>query len=486
MAHPKHVLYGVYENNRFSTQIEYIFNLVFSIYGIDWRVMPYKELAGAELTPVSVVISYGKEEPEGSFPCQIHIYESRLFDREYLKPASMPETPLKRFNDLPIIYQGSKQVEGHLRRTKSLIETDIDIIASSFFMLTRYEEVIVDERDKFDRFPATASLAYKEGFLDRPIVNEYIELLWTWIDSFGLGFQRRNLWEGKDFAVCLTHDVDRIRKFRIIPPVFTLKRALFKNKSLGEAWMILADYIKTTLRMKDDPYQAAFEKVIDLEKERGVRSTFYFMAHGEDYFIRDPLIVGLIRRLENESFEIGLHGSFDSYDNSDILKEEKGRVEEVAGNPIVGSRQHYLRWKTPDTWRALEKASLMYDTTLGFADQEGFRSGICHPYRPFDIFENRVLDIWEVPLIVMDGSLFGYQNLLAEEGLERIQALVDTVEQYNGVLVVLWHNSSFYEPENPRATEVYNQILKYIVHKNALCGTVQDILGIWCRTVRLQ
>jgi len=477
MAHSRHVLYAIHENNCFSAQIEYTFNLVFSIYGIDWRVMSYKELAGAELTPVSVVISYGEEKPEGSFPHHIHIYESRLFGQDYLELPSMPEAPLKRFNDLPIIYQGSRQVEAHVRRTESLIETDIDIIASAFFMLTRYEEVIVDERDKFDRFPATASLAYKEGFLDRPIVNEYIELLWTWIDSFGLGFQRKNLWEGKDFAVCLTHDVDRIKKFRIIPPLFTLKRALLRNKSLGEAWMIFSDYIKTTLRMKDDPYQAAFEKVIDLEKERGVRSSFYFMAHGEDYSIKDSFIVDLIRRLKNGSFEIGLHGSLNSYNALGALRTEKKKVEEVLGEPVIGSRQHYLRWKTPITWRSLEKTGIKYDTTLGFADHEGFRCGICCPYRPFDILENRVLDIWEVPLIVMDESLFGYQNLSLERGWQVMKALIDTVERYRGAFVILWHNSGFYELEHPGRLDVYKGMLNYLGSKDALHNTILETLG---------
>lgn len=470
---------ATYQNDKYSEPIRYVFELFFSVLGIKCQVMSYSEVSG--LQNPDLVVSYGHDKPYFNAKYHIHIYESDLFGSTYLHPESMPDRPLKRFNDLPIIYEGNNRVERHVRREGTEIETDIDIIASSFFMLTRYEEVIAPVQDKFERYPATASLAYKEGFLDRPIVNEYIEVLWRWIDSFNLGLSRKDPWGGKKFAVCLTHDVDRVKKFRLIPPFLTLKRALFQMRSLGKASAIFADYVSGLLRLKDDPYQVALERIIDLEKEHGVKSSFYFMAHGEDYSIRDPFIAGLIEHLKSEHFEIGLHGSFNSYDNPDILRQEKGRVQEVVGNPIVGSRQHYLRWKTPDTWRALERVGLKYDTTSCFVDHEGFRSGICYPYRPFDILENRILDIWEVPLIVMEGSLFDYQDLSPKEGLERIQALVDTVERYNGVFAVLWHNSSFYEPESVGMFETYEQMLDYISNKNALCNTVEGVLANWIK-----
>ena len=52
-------------------------------------------------------------------------------------------------------------------------------LADKIFMLSRYEEVVKSDRDRFDRFPASASLAAQEGFLNRPIVNEYLEILWA-------------------------------------------------------------------------------------------------------------------------------------------------------------------------------------------------------------------------------------------------------------------------------------------------------------------
>lgn len=120
---------------------------------------------------------------------------------------------------------------------------------------------------------------------------------------------------------------------------------------------------------------------------------------------------------------------------------------------------------------------------MSFADHEGFRCGICFPYKPFDIVQNRVLDIWELPLTVMDTSLFVYQSLTPEEGFQRIKALVDTIKKYNGVFVLLWHNSSFDELRLPRWTQVYEKTLECIGKQNIFNDVAKGVIGWWDNNV---
>ena len=175
-----YILLGLYESTDFSAPIEYIFYLLFSTYGINFQIMSTANLNLDDFNPEeTLVISYGNKFLNIGVGKQIHIYSSDFFGNNYLKPESMPKSPLSRFNDLPIIYEGNGEFYGWVKESDNLIETNIDIIASSFFMVSRYEEVVINSRDQYDRFPASASLAYKEGFLNRPIVNEYIELLWS-------------------------------------------------------------------------------------------------------------------------------------------------------------------------------------------------------------------------------------------------------------------------------------------------------------------
>jgi hypothetical protein len=471
------MLLGVYENKAFREQICYILELFFSIYGIEWKTVSYGELSQFEGSKRDVIITYGRTKIEGGFPYRIHIYPSSLFGPDYLKPSSMPSEPLEYFGDLPIIYQGEPTVKGHVR-TNDMTETDIDIIASSFFMLTRYEEVLVTERDTFGRFPGKASLAHREGFLHRPVVNQYIDLLWKWISAFDSGLVRKELWKGKDFAVALTHDVDKVNKYRRLPPLRTMASAILKNGAPKRSLDVLWDYINA--KIKGDPFDT-FEYFMGLSEMYGFRMTFYFMSGGDSaydrrYRIDNPQVVSLARVLKKRGNEIGLHSSYHSCNDHQMLKRERVMLENVVGEPICGVRQHYLCWKTPESWEAREKAGFRYDATLTFADCEGFRCGFCRPYRPFDLVENRVLDVWEIPTTVMDRTLFSYQKLASENAKKRITSLIDQVRTHRGVFVLLWHNSSLDELRNLGSHSVYEEVLQYLGGQNVFSDTVQGII----------
>jgi len=86
------------------------------------------------------------------------------------------------------------------------------------------------------------------------------------------------------------------------------------------------------------------------------------------------------------------------------------KLEKVLGKKIVGYRNHYLKFKVPETWGLPKEAGFKYDTTLGYADCVGFRNGMCHPFKPFDLNINSYINILEIPLIIMDRTLFDYMK----------------------------------------------------------------------------
>ena len=470
---------AIYENQDSSTPVEYTFDLLFSTYGVTYKILPFNRFKPAEYNlDRTMVISYGREYLDTGAKKQIHIYASDFFGKDYLKPSSMPETPLKHYQGIRIIYSGHGDFDGWVRKSEKLIETNIDIIASSFFMVARYEEVIIDARDQYGRFPATASLAYKEGFLDKPVVNEYIELLWSWVDSFNLGFKRERPWEKNDFAVCLTHDMDKIKRYKFYPPLIAIRDALVQ-KHPKKACAISVDWLKTKAGSKPDPYDEAFDYIIDLEGQYRFTSSFYFMANDERYSLDDCYLKELTTKLRSGGFEVGIHPGFDAYSNVDVLKSQKERLERVIGGQVVGGRQHYLKWKAPESWRAWQAAGLIYDTTLGFADHEGFRCGICYPFQPFDLIENRVINLWEVPVIAMDTTLASYRGLSAEEGQTILANLLGTVEKYSGVFVLLWHNDYMCQLFTPEWKRCFEDFYHTISQKNAFVGSVSAVIESW-------
>ena len=52
-----------------------------------------------------------------------------------------------------------------------------DPFAATFYMLSRYEEYLPYKKDRFSRFPASESLAFKNNFLKKPVVDKWILLI---------------------------------------------------------------------------------------------------------------------------------------------------------------------------------------------------------------------------------------------------------------------------------------------------------------------
>jgi len=139
--------------------------------------------------------------------------------------------------------------------------------------------------------------------------------------------------------------------------------------------------------------------------------------------------------------EVGFHAGYYAYNDLDRFMVEKTGIENSLGLSLKGGRQHYLRFKVPVTWRIWQEAAFEYDSTVGYADHEGFRCGTCHPFKPYDIENDREIDILEFPLITMDGTLRDYRELSCDEGFNIIMSLAEKCRQVKGTYTILWHNS---------------------------------------------
>jgi hypothetical protein len=479
---------GLYDNPDFSAPIEYTLGFILSVYGQSYEVMPFSQFLSEKPNPAeTLVVSYGRQYLDSGAAKQVHIYASEFFGKDYLKLDSMPETPLQTFDGLPVIYAGQGEFDGLVKKSNELIETKIDIIAASFFLLSRYEEVVLKTKDEHDRFPVKASLAYQEGFLDRPLVNEYIELLWNWIKDLSPDLERRPLWpQGKEFAVCLTHDVDSLQKYSFLPTIRNIGGLIIRQGKPLAALKLAWDYTKVLVHLKKDPFDT-FDYMLELEHRYGFKSAFYFMAGGDSpfdgsYSIDNPKVRKLIQKIGGGGGEVGLHASYNSYSDLGKIASEKERLDKLINDKAYGCRQHYLRWKTPDSWRIQEAAGLLYDATLTFAEHPGFRCSVCLPFQPFDIIENRKLDIWELPLTVMEASLQNpdYQNLPPEEAGEQLIKYVNTVKRFQGVFALLWHNSSFDSLGGWAGwQEVYEKVMAYIGRQPAFVSGGREIVERW-------
>lgn len=346
---------------------------------------------------------------------------------------------------LPVLYGKPGLVQNANR-----VRLDVDIFGGCFFFLARLEEVIHCKRDDHDRFSADQSLSARYGLLSRPIVDEYVEVLWSCLRHLWPGLRRRP----SSFRQNLTHDVDL--------PRFSLSRTLTRDV-LRRDFATGTSNLKTWLSVKfgkiADPWDT-FDRIMEMSEALGVASAFYFITHWTNfardfaYVFNTPKTRALIKRISERGHEIGLHASYDAYlDGQQIAREFKTlrRVCDSIGvtQERWGGRHHFLRWRTPETLQHWDDAGLDYDSTLGFADAAGFRCGTCREFPTFNLKTGKMLRVRERPLIAMDGSVmddYG-QNLGATPAaLEQFQELKEACRYYNGEFTVLWHNNRLADP----------------------------------------
>jgi peptidoglycan/xylan/chitin deacetylase (PgdA/CDA1 family) len=377
-----------------------------------------------------------------------------LPDVDWLTALALPARPLERADvgggHLPVLF-GKKRGEHWVSSTPDGVEIGIDVFGSAFFLLTRYEELVVDTRDGFDRFPAFASLAAQEGFLDRPLVNEYAELLWASMGRLWPALRRKD----RQYRLLVSHDLDQVSlRGRTWPSVArSLGADLLQRREPAVAIRRARAYVRIaqTGQMVDgDPYNT-FDFVMDVSERHGVRSAFNVVAsrgeprHDPDYDIDDPWLRKLLRRIDERGHEIGVHGSFLTYRDPARLRAELHRLRRIAEEEgihqeVKGGRQHYLRWHNPITWRAWEEAGLTYDSSLGYSQQTGFRSGTCYEFPVFDLLQRRTLNLRERPLIVMESTLLYHMGLSHDVAEDTAIRLASTCRRYKGDFTLLWHN----------------------------------------------
>jgi hypothetical protein len=377
-------------------------------------------------------------------------------DLSYFEFSTIPSNILYVENsfvfdkNIPIIFGDNELIV-----EDNQISVGIDIFASCFFMLSRWEEYVSQEKDKHDRNFAKSSLAYKFNFLERPIVNEYTEFLWKLLKHLDPSLVRKER-KARTIVSC---DVDYPYDLAKNSVIHTARRSLglvLKGNYSKFHYPIL-NYLRGKEDTKYDLYNSRINWIMDVNEKCGNRVTFNFIPFQTDpnfdgqFNITDPIIEKLLVNIVQRGHELGVHPGYQTYNNAELFKQSveifKSQLERLGiDSSRLGGRQHYLRWKFPETLSFYEQARLQYDSTLGYADCAGFRCGTCYEYTLFDVLNRKTLALKERPLIVMEGTVFDkqYMNLgHTYSAGNQMLYYKNTCKKYNGDFTLLWHNTYF-------------------------------------------
>lgn len=394
----------------------------------------------------------------------IVIHPSGFFDGDvYGKPTSIPTLPLRLIENTPLLFgEAEEEMVGDTLVLKA------DLVASTYFLITRYEEIISRNiRDEHGRFPGKQSLPYRAGFLHRPVVEEYGLYLRNKLRQLGAKLPEEKQGIQK---INLTHDVDA-------PFYCRSWRNVLREVKNGNN--IITALKNKNGRLENDPFYTfpwifeEDERVRTVLGKKRCKIICFFKAGGNTvqdrpvYKLTNKDIKKLFSLCDTYQIEIGLHSSYQAGKEPEQIVKEKKRLQSATGKKIMINRHHFLSCREPEDTLFLQKAGINQDYTLGYADVAGFRLGTCHPVRWINPVTRKLTSLTLHPLTMMECSLSEekYMGLSYEEALEYSQELIKQTKKHRGELTLLWHNTAFAEHKSGYLKQLYCDLINKLTNE---------------------
>ena len=334
-----------------------------------------------------------------------------------------------------------------------------DVFAAGFYLLSRYEEYLPHIKDRFHRFPAKQSLAYKNSFLKIPIIEYWLKELVLVLQTKFPNFNPPS----RQFKFLNTIDVDNAYCYLekgLIRTVGAVCRSLFRFD-----FKPISKRFKVLFGKEKDPYDT-FDYLLKLQKKYDFESIYFFLL--ADYGHNDKNITHTSKKFQtlvktiSDYVKVGIHPSWASNSDSHKLSMEINRLESIVNREVHRSRQHFLRLDLPNTYRRLIDLGILHDYTMGYAAQVGFRAGTSLPFYFYDLDMEMQTSLLIHPFAVMDGTLNEYMELPIDDAQYMVKEIIDYVKEVDGVFISLWHNETLGDNRNWKD---WRQVYEYTIEE---------------------
>jgi hypothetical protein len=351
-----------------------------------------------------------------------------------------------RINPVPLLFEtvikpqniDCFETGGNKAFYKTAGDFPFDIFAASFYLLSRYEEYLPHQKDIYGRYAYENSIAFKNNFLHLPLIN-------IWQENFkkelhlkfpGLQFVKN------EFRFIPTYDIDIAWSYS--------NKGFFRNTGgfikdmLGGRWTKLTERSRVLRGKQKDPFDAY--DWMDALHEKYDLKPYYFFPVAEKTGKYDKNISpynfeyrNLIQQCSRK-YKIGVHPSWQSGDERTLTGAEKKMLGKIAGNTIDTSRQHFIRFTLPETYRQLIRYEIKNEFSMGYGSINGFRASVASPFYWYDLAKEETTDLLVYPFCFMDANSFFEQKFTPQQALAEIKKYYNNIKAVNGAMITIWHN----------------------------------------------
>jgi len=344
---------------------------------------------------------------------------------------------------------------------------NLDIFSFVFFCISRYEEYQPFNSDHFGRFQAKSSVAYRLGFLDRPLVEEVLSLFEKSIHTQYPGAVLRLQ---SNYHFISTIDIDQAwsYKYKGFRNVLGLGRELIKA-DFRHLWR----RIRVLSGLEKDPFDT-YDIIQKIHEEAEIAPRFFILMASrknkldKNHAPKNKPFQQLIRQISN-AYETGIHPSYRSNKKQEIVAEEKETLEKIISKEVTSSRQHFLMLTLPNTYRKLVACGIKDDFSMGYADKPGYRASTGHSFQWYDVYREEITPLRIHPFQVMDVTLKNYNKFGPAHATSICRKIIEKARTFGSPFCLIWHNSSLDEKGRWAGwTSTYASIIQLASNKKAL------------------
>ncbi len=309
-----------------------------------------------------------------------------------------------------------------------------DVFAAIFYLISRYEEYLLHEKDSYGRYAYTNSIAYKNNFLNKPLVNIWIKDLLSRLTPYALRL--------KPFTFLPTYDIDIAYAYNHQPLIKNIG-GFFKDLIKGDIEKVI-ERANVYSGARKDPFDT-YAWLDGLHKQYNLAPIYFFLL-AKNKRIYDKNIPPSSKAMQQlvkghaEKYTVGIHPSWQSGDKETLVGEEIKSLKKITKHPCTLSRQHYIRLTLPETYQILTKNGITDDYSMGYGSINGFRASVASPFYWYDLENDKATNLLIHPYCFMEANSFFEQHLSAEEAGGELQYYYDTVKEVGGQLITIFHN----------------------------------------------
>jgi hypothetical protein len=412
-----------------------------------------------------------------------------LLDLSRLLVAERAECDLVTLTVVDRSSAGSAAADLSPRAALELSEGDIRISTAALRGVAEIAGGAAEQRssamDRHGRVPATENPLVAAGQSRRPVVSQLANELRHSVLAVAGRRPVRSLtpWPaGHRWAALVTHDLDIVDWWGLAP--------LLRIAELGMKgdWQRCASVARAAGRsLRKDPVGRGVSSLLQLEAHHGIRATWFvicaqptirsMLAGDSTYRPEGPAARRILAALTHAGHEIGLHGSFATAEDANVMAAQRRTLGRLADSPVEGTRQHFLRMRPGLTQRNMVQAGFEYDASWGFADRNGFRLGVADVVPAWDAKAETSMALDVLPLIWMDRALSKYGGVEeAGRWIEDARELARECKASEGLWVGLWHPNTMEALGFPGAEPAFVSLLQSLADDRPYFASAHKIV----------